>query len=84
MVYPYRLFAWCTISEVCHTSEFLILCSSDFELFFSDFLSDLLDTIGPLTKHTPFLHHDRPNFDHGHICLTDHELFYFLCVDPCH
>ena len=65
------------MSRVCYTSELPILCSLDAELVFSGSLSDLLDTIGPLAKHTLFLHHDRPNFDHEHTCLTDHELLYF-------
>jgi hypothetical protein len=71
------------MSEVYYIFKLPILYSSYAKLIFSGSLSDLLDTIGPLAKHTFFLHHDRPNFDHGHACLTDHELIYFLCADPC-
>ena len=65
------------MSEVCYTSELLILYSSGDELFFSSSLSDLLDTIGPLAKHTLFLHHDRLNYDHMYACLADYELLHF-------
>jgi hypothetical protein len=68
------------MSKVCYISELLILCFSDIELFSSGFLSDLLDTLGPPTKHTPFLHHDQSNFDYGCACLTDHELLYFYAL----
>ena len=63
--------------EVYQISELLILYSSSVELFFSSSLLDLLDTIGPLAKHTLSLHHDRPYSDHMHACLADHELLHF-------
>ena len=70
--------------EVCQISELLILCSINIELFFSDSLLDLLDTIGPLAKHTLFiLHHNWPSFDHTHGCLANCELLHFLCAGPC-
>ena len=69
------------MSEVCYTSKLLILCSSGIELFFSDSMSDLLDTIGPLAKHTlSLLHHDRPSSDHIHAYLADCELRYFYAL----
>ena len=63
--------------EVYYTFELLILCSSSVELFSFGSLLDLLDTIGPLTKHTLSLHHDRPNSDHMYACLADYELLHF-------
>ena len=71
------------MSEVYYTSELLILCSSSIEPFPFGSLSDLLDTIGLLAKHTLSLHHDRSNYDHMHAYLADHELLYFLRADPC-
>ena len=68
------------MSEVCYTSELLILCSLNVEPFFSVSLSDLLDTIGPLAKHTLSLHHHWPNSNHMYACLADHELFYFYAL----
>ena len=84
MAYPYRLFAWRTMSEADYTSEHLTLYSSSIELFFSSSLLDLLDTIGPFAKHTLSLHHDWPSFDHTHGYLADRELLHFLHADPCH
>ena len=65
------------MSEVCYTSKLLILCSLSIELFFSSSLSDILDTISPLPKHTLSLHHGRPSFDHTHAYTADHELLHF-------
>ena len=83
MVYPCRLFARRAMSEAYYTSELLILYSSIIEPLSFGSLLDLLDTTGLLAKHTLSLHHDRPNFDHMHAYLADHELLYFLCTDPC-
>ena len=55
--------------------------------FFSGFLSNLLDTIALLTKHTlPYylLLHNQPNFDQQLAFQADHEHFYFLSADPCY
>ena len=54
-------------------------------LFFSSFLSDLLDTIGLPAKHIlphHFLLHNQPNFDQQLAFLADHEYFNFLSTDP--
>ena len=64
----------------------LVLCSLGIVLFFSGFLSNLLDTIALLTKHTlPYylLLHNQPNFDQLAF-QADHGHFYFLSADPCY
>ena len=71
------------MSEIYYTSELLVPCSLSVEPFSFGSLLDLLDIIGLLVKHTLSLHHDRPNSDHMHTYLADHELLYFLCIDPC-
>ena len=48
--------------------------------FFSDFLSNLLDTIALPTK--CILLHNQPSFDQQLAFLADHEHFYFLSTDP--
>ena len=66
---------------------FLVLCSLAVALFFSGFLSDLLDIIGLPAKHILlyyFLLHNQPNFDQQLAFLADHEHFYFLGTDPCY
>ena len=52
--------------------------------FFSGFLSNLLDTIALLAKHTlpHYLLHNQPNFDQQLASQADHEHFYFLSADP--
>jgi hypothetical protein len=69
--------------EVCYIPELSIRYSLSVELSSSGSLLDLLDTISPFAKHTPFFHHDRSNSDHAYACLIDHELLYFLHADPC-
>jgi len=64
-----------------------VLCSLAIALFFSGFLSDLLDTIGLPAKHILpyyFLLHNQPSFDQQLIFQADHEHFYFLSADPCY
>ena len=69
------------MSKVYYTSDLPTLYSSSVELFFSGSLLDLLDTIGPLAKHTlSLLHHDRPSSDHIHAYLADCELRYFYAL----
>ena len=52
--------------------------------FFSDFSSNLLDTIAlsakPILPH--YLLHNQPSFDQQLAFLADHEHFYFLSADP--
>ena len=63
-----------------------VLCSLGVALFFSGFLSNLLDIIGLPTKHIlPHysLLHNQPSFDQQLIFQADHEHFYFLSVDLC-
>ena len=62
------------------------LRSLGFALFFSGFLSDLLNTIGLPAKHILphyFLLHNQPSFDQQLASQADHEHFYFLSADPC-
>jgi len=57
-----------------------VLCSLAIALFFSGFLSDLLDTIGlPAKRILPHysLLHNQPSFDQQLIFQADHEHFYF-------
>jgi hypothetical protein len=65
------------MSEVYYTSKLPNLYFSSVEFFFSSSLLELLDTIGHLAKHTLSLHHDRPNSDHMHAYLANHELLHF-------
>ena len=59
----------------------LALYSLGIAPFFPSFLSNLLDTIGLLTKYI-ILHylllHNQPSFDQQLIFQADHEHFYFL------
>ena len=55
--------------------------------FFSGFLSNLLDTIALLAKHTPPhypLLYNQLSFDQQLAFQADHEHFYFLSADPCY
>ena len=64
-----------------------VLYSLAIALFFSGFLSVLLDTIGLPTKYILlhyFLFHNEPSFDQQLTFLADHEHFYFLGADPCY
>ena len=62
-----------------------VLYSLAIALFFSSFLSDLLDTIALPAKHI-LLHylllHNQPSFDQQLAFLANHEHFYFLSVNP--
>ena len=65
----------------------LALCSLGIALFFSGFLSNLLDTIGLPAKHIlphDFPPHNQPSFDQQLIFQAGHEHFYFLIADPCY
>ena len=81
MVDPYWLLVWHAILEVYQVSEpVLALYSLGVVPFFSDFLSNLLDTTVFPAKHTllhHFLLHNRPNFDQQLAFQVDHECFYF-------
>ena len=58
----------------------LVLYSLAVALFFSGFLSDLLDTTGLSVKHILlhyFLLRNQPSFDQQLTFLADHEYFYF-------
>ena len=63
----------------------LALCSLGVAPFFSDFLSNLLNTIALPAKHIlphhPLLH-NQPSFDQQITSQADREHFYFLSVDP--
>ena len=64
-----------------------VLYSLAVAFFFSDFLSDLLDTIGHPAKYILlhyFLLHNQPSFDQQLAFLADHEHFYFLSTNPCY
>ena len=64
-----------------------VLCSLAVALFFSDFLSDLLDTIVIPAKHIIphyFLLYNQPSFDQQLIFQADHEHFHFLSANPCY
>ena len=64
-----------------------VLYSLGIALLFSGFLLDLLDTIGPPTKHIlPHysLFHNQPSSDQQLTFLANHEHFYFLSADSCY
>ena len=64
-----------------------VLCSLAVALFFSGFLSDLLDTIGLPAKHILLYYsllHNQPSFDRQLASQADHEHSYFLSIDPCY
>ena len=61
------------------------LCSLGAAPFFSDFLSNLLDTIGLPAKHIFFrclLLHNQLSLGQQLVFQADHEHFYFLSDDP--
>ena len=65
----------------------LVLCSLAIALFFSSFLSDLLDIIGLPAKHILlhyFLLYNQPSFDQQLFFQADYEHFHFLSTDPCY
>ena len=65
----------------------LVLCFLGVALFFSSFLSNLLDTIGLPAKHIfshYFLLHNQPSFDQQLFFPANYEHFYFLSADPCY
>ena len=63
----------------------LALCSLGVALYFSSFLSNLLDTIALPAKHI-LLHylllHNQPSFDQQLASQVNHEHFYFLSDNP--
>ena len=65
----------------------LVFYSLGVALFFSGFLSNLLDTIGFPAKYILphyFLLHNQPSFDQQLAFQADYEHFYFLSADPCY